>query len=106
MILEGSIEGVSFEMFYVRMIRMCCTLIDSMVKQKVWCVLCIVCRCGEGGGEEKRKPVSKRTCAQKGNAFETTSKQTSVKHQGLFSEAFFNTFEIVTSHNFDVLTNK
>ena len=42
----------------------------------------------------------------KGNAFETTSKTNHVKHQGLFSEAFSTHFEIVTSHNFDVLTLK
>ncbi len=103
-ILEGSIEGVSFEIVYVCMIRMSCTLINGMVKRKVWCVLCIVCICGEGGGEEKKNLCQKDLCP-KGNAFETTFTQTYVKHQGLFPEAFFNTFEIVTSHNSDVLTN-
>ena len=57
--------------------------------------------------KEKRKTcVKKELVPKKGNVFETTLKQTSVKHQGLFSEASFNTFEIVTSHNFDVLTGK
>ena len=83
----------------------CVTLFDMVVKQGhvVYCVCgVIVVRVG---GKKREKPVSKGTCTQKGNVFETTLKRTSVKHQGLFSEASFNTFEIVTSHNFDVLTN-
>ena len=56
--------------------------------------------------EKKRKTLIKRSCTQKGNAFETTSKVIQVKHPGLFSEASSTHFEIVTSHNFDVLTEK
>ena len=63
---------------------------------------CVLKRWGWGG--RKRKTWIKRDLYPKGNVFETTSKVIQVKHPSLFSEASSTHFEIVTSHNFDVLT--
>ena len=42
MILEGSVEGVSFEMCYVCMIHMCYTWLDSVLKQNMACAVSCV----------------------------------------------------------------
>ena len=103
MILEGSIEGVSFEMYCVCVNVKCGTLFDMVVKQG-HVVCCVWCHCGEGGGEEKRKTCVKRNLYPKGQRIRNNSQTNIGQTSRPLLRGIFNTFD-VTSHNFDVLTN-